>query len=58
MYDYCHVHRKQVCHIAKDLLKLFQESGKRGGGEFKYSSIRYIVRTFINATMYPHPAQQ
>jgi hypothetical protein len=24
-----------------------------GGGEFKC----YIVRTFINVTMYPHPAQ-
>jgi hypothetical protein len=27
-----------------------------GGGEFKY--IWYIVRIFVNATMYPHPAQQ
>jgi hypothetical protein len=29
-----------------------------GGGEFKCSIIRYIVRTFVNATMYPHLAQQ
>jgi hypothetical protein len=27
-----------------------------GEGEFKY--IWYIVRTFTNATMYPHQAQQ
>jgi hypothetical protein len=26
------------------------------GGEFKYG--KYIVRTFVNATMYPHPAHQ
>jgi hypothetical protein len=28
-----------------------------GGGEFKYD-IFDIVRTFVNATMYPHPALQ
>jgi hypothetical protein len=26
------------------------------GDEFKYTW--YIVRTFVNATMYPHPTQQ
>jgi hypothetical protein len=43
-------------------LKLFQNGGWEskeigGGGEFKYN-ILIIVRTFVNATMYPHPAQQ
>jgi hypothetical protein len=28
-----------------------------GGGEFKYGVFKYIVRTFVNVTMYPHPAQ-
>jgi hypothetical protein len=28
-----------------------------GGGEFKYD-IFEIVITFVNVTMYPHPAQQ
>jgi hypothetical protein len=28
------------------------------GGEFKYDNILYIIRTFVNATMYPHPEQQ
>jgi hypothetical protein len=47
-----------------DLLKLFQEWEEKGikenggGGEFKYDNIWYIVRTFVNATMYAHPAQQ
>jgi hypothetical protein len=40
-------------------VELFQESEERqrraGSGEF---SIWYIVRTFVNATVYPHPAQQ
>jgi hypothetical protein len=32
-----------------------EEGIKNGGeGEFKYN----IVRTFVNPTMYPHPAQQ
>jgi hypothetical protein len=41
------------------LLKLFQGWGERGikencgGSEFKY--IWYIVRTFVNTAMYPHP---
>jgi hypothetical protein len=36
--------------------KLFQEWGKNGGGdEFKYKMLD--VRTFVNATMYPHSAQ-
>jgi hypothetical protein len=29
-----------------------------GRGEFKYDTIDNIVRTFVNATMYPYPAQQ
>jgi hypothetical protein len=29
-----------------------------GGGESKYDIFYIIVRTFINAAMYPHPAQQ
>jgi hypothetical protein len=36
-----------------------QEEGimeNSGGGEFKY--ILFIVRIFVNATMYPYPAQQ
>jgi hypothetical protein len=42
-------------------LKLFQEwrggiKENNGGGEFKYD-ICYIVRTFVNVTMYSHPAQ-
>jgi hypothetical protein len=47
-----------------DLLNVFQELGgvelkeHGGGGEFKHDIIWYIVRTFANATMYPHPAQQ
>jgi hypothetical protein len=28
-----------------------------GRGDFKYDIFEYIVRTFVNATMYPHPAQ-
>jgi hypothetical protein len=28
-----------------------------GWGEFKYD-IFHTLRTFVNATMYPHPAQQ
>jgi hypothetical protein len=32
-----------------------KENGE--GGEFKYG-IWYIVRTFVNVTMYPHPAHQ
>jgi hypothetical protein len=45
-------------------LKLFQESGEEGmkessgGNEFKYDIIDNILRTFVNATMYRHPAQQ
>jgi hypothetical protein len=41
-------------------LKIFQEWGEEGmkenggGSKFMYN----IVRTFVNATMYPHPAQQ
>jgi hypothetical protein len=44
-------------------LKLFQEwwqgeiKENDGGSEFKYD-VWYIVRTFVNATMYPYPAQQ
>jgi hypothetical protein len=44
-------------------LKLFQESGKRvmkergGRGEFKYDLVDNMVRTIVNVTMYPHPAQ-
>jgi hypothetical protein len=41
-------------------LKLFQEWEDKvvcWRGEFKYG-IFDIVRTFINATVYPHPAQQ
>jgi hypothetical protein len=46
-----------------DLLKLFQELGgegtkKHGGrGWIQVWYIWYIVRTFINATKYPHQAQ-
>jgi hypothetical protein len=29
-----------------------------GGGEFKYYIFQYIVRTFENATLYCHSAQQ
>jgi hypothetical protein len=45
-------------------LKLFQEWGdgrireNDGGVEFKYDIFDNIVRTFFNATMYSHPAQQ
>jgi hypothetical protein len=43
------------------LLKLFQEWGKRDKGEWwrrwiQVWHIWYIARTFINATIYPHPA--
>jgi hypothetical protein len=44
-------------------LKLFHESGERwikgrgGGSEYKYDIVD-ILRTFVNATMYPFPAQQ
>jgi hypothetical protein len=43
-------------------LKPSQELGggikeSSGGGEFKYDIVD-IERTFVNATMYPHPAQQ
>jgi hypothetical protein len=31
----------------------------KGVGEFRYNIFdTFIVRTFVNATMYPHPAQQ
>jgi hypothetical protein len=33
------------------------EKATNGGGEFKYN-IFDIVRTFLNAAMYPHLAQQ
>jgi hypothetical protein len=33
-----------------------KENGR--GGEFKNDIVQYAVRTFANATMYPHPAQQ
>jgi hypothetical protein len=33
-----------------------EENG--GGGKFKYDIFQYIVRTFVNATRYLHPAQQ
>jgi hypothetical protein len=44
-------------------LKLFQERGetgiKKNGGEGeKLYDILRIIRTFVNITMYPHPAQQ
>jgi hypothetical protein len=44
------------------LLKLFQEwvegiKENGGGGEFKYDEFN-ILRTFLNTTMYPYPAQQ
>jgi hypothetical protein len=45
-------------------LKLFQELGEGdikengGGGKFKSDIFDNIVRTSVNATMYPHPAQQ
>jgi hypothetical protein len=29
-----------------------------GEGEFKYDLFDTFLRTFINATMHPHPAQQ
>jgi hypothetical protein len=29
-----------------------------GGSDFKYDIFEYIVRTFVNATMYPCPTQQ
>jgi hypothetical protein len=29
-----------------------------GGGSIQIWHVWYIVRTFINSTMYPHPAQQ
>jgi hypothetical protein len=29
-----------------------------GGGEFKYDIFFNIARTFVNVTVYPHPAQQ
>jgi hypothetical protein len=28
------------------------------GGEFKYDVFDTLLRTFVNATMYLHPAQQ
>jgi hypothetical protein len=28
-----------------------------GGGEYKHDIFKYIVRIFVNATMYPHTAQ-
>jgi hypothetical protein len=29
-----------------------------GGGEFKYDIFYILLRTFVNVTMYPYPAQQ
>jgi hypothetical protein len=35
-----------------------REDKEHGGGEwFQVLYIWYVVRTFVNATMYPHPAQ-
>jgi hypothetical protein len=36
-------------------IETFPGKENGGGGEFTY--IWYIVRTFINVTMYAHPAQ-
>jgi hypothetical protein len=42
-------------------LKLFLEwewiKENGGGGKFKYDIVNIIVRTFVNATMYPYLAQ-
>jgi hypothetical protein len=33
------------------------ERESSGGGEFKYDIFDNIVRTFVNATMYPQPSR-
>jgi hypothetical protein len=49
-------------HVKMILVEIIPRIGGRrinesgGGSEFKY--IRYIIRTFVNDTMYLHPAQQ
>jgi hypothetical protein len=44
----------------KDLLKLFQEGGREGGGEEMNSNTIYLIyyKNFCNCTMHPHIAQQ
>jgi hypothetical protein len=61
VYKYCvhmYVNRKTVSVETSPGM-----GGGRGKGEWWSTWIQvwyiwYIVRTFVNATMYPHPAQQ
>jgi hypothetical protein len=48
-----------LCLVIKE--QYWEEEGikENGGGEWiQVWYIWYIVGTFVNATMYPHPAQQ